>query len=150
MLAVVVSDVEVDGEFDFERRMLGSDPEQLRALAAWLLEQEVEEVVVESTAQYWKPVWGALGQHWKPIREKQQGARRKAGKLHLAQAESNRGAVAIPRAADRPTGARASHSAPSLPGRCSATSGSAGSGSGLSPTDHCRSRPHRSDISVGA
>ena len=91
MLAVVVSDLEVDGEFDFERRMLGSNPEQLRALAAWLLEQEVEEVVVESTAQYWKPVWEALEQHWKPIREKQQGARRKAGKLHLAQAESNRG-----------------------------------------------------------
>jgi transposase len=91
MLAVVVSDVEVDGEFDFERRMLGSNPEQLRALAAWLLEQEVEEVVMESTAQYWKPVWEALEQHWKPIREKQQGARRKAGKLHLAQAESNRG-----------------------------------------------------------
>ena len=43
MLAVVVSDVEVDGEFDFERRMLGSNPEQLRALAAWLLELEVEE-----------------------------------------------------------------------------------------------------------
>jgi transposase len=91
MLAVVVSDVEVDGEFDFERRMLGSNPEQLRALAAWLLEQEVEEVVMESTAQYWKPVWEALEQHWKLIREKQQGARRKAGKLHLAQAESNRG-----------------------------------------------------------
>jgi transposase len=91
MLAVVVSDVEVDGEFDFERRMLGSNPEQLRALAAWLLEQEVEEVVMESTAQYWKPVWEALEQHWKPIREKQHGARRKAGKLHLAQAESNRG-----------------------------------------------------------
>jgi transposase len=91
MLAVVVSDVEVDSEFDFERRMLGSNPEQLRALAAWLLEQEVEEVVMESTAQYWKPVWEALEQHWKPIREKQQGARRKAGKLHLAQAESNRG-----------------------------------------------------------
>jgi len=91
MLAVVVSDVEVDGEFDFERRTLGSNPEQLRALAAWLLEQEVEEVVMESTAQYWKPVWEALEQHWKPIREKQQGARRKAGKLHLAQAESNRG-----------------------------------------------------------
>jgi len=47
MLAVVVSDVEVEGEFDFERGMLGSNPEQLRALAAWLLEQEVEEVVME-------------------------------------------------------------------------------------------------------
>ena len=50
MLAVVVSDVEVDGEYRFERRMFGSNPEQLRSLAAWLLEQEVEEVVMESTA----------------------------------------------------------------------------------------------------
>jgi hypothetical protein len=33
MLAVVVSDVEVDGEFRFERRMFGSNPEQLRSLA---------------------------------------------------------------------------------------------------------------------
>jgi hypothetical protein len=52
MLAVVVSDVEVDAEFQFERRMFGSNPEQLRALATWLLEQEAEEVVMESTAQY--------------------------------------------------------------------------------------------------
>jgi hypothetical protein len=50
MLAVVVSDVEVDGEYEFERRLFGSSPEQLRSLAEWLLEQEVEEVVMESTA----------------------------------------------------------------------------------------------------
>jgi hypothetical protein len=37
--------------------MFGSNPEQLRSLAAWLLEQEVEEVVMESTAQYWRPCW---------------------------------------------------------------------------------------------
>jgi transposase len=91
MLAVVVSDVEVDGEFRFERRMFGSNPEQLRSLAAWLLEQEVEEAVMESTAQYWKPVWEALERYWKPIREKREGARRKSGTLHLAQAQSNRG-----------------------------------------------------------
>src|SRR6478672_2018531 len=91
MLAVVVSDVEVDGECRFERRMFGSNPEQLRSLAAWLLEQEAEEVVMESTAQYWKPVWGALERYWKPIREKREGARRKSGTLHLAQAQSNRG-----------------------------------------------------------
>src|SRR5580692_2441976 len=57
MLAVVVSDVEVDGQYQFERRTFGSNPEQLRSLAAWLVEQQVEEVVMESTAQYWKPVW---------------------------------------------------------------------------------------------
>src|ERR1700732_4134467 len=91
VLAVVVSDVEVDGEYHFERRMFGSNPEQLRSLAAWLLEQEAEEVVMESTAQYWKPVWGALERYWKPLREKREGARRRSGTLHLAQAQSNRG-----------------------------------------------------------
>jgi transposase len=91
MLAVVVSDVEIETEYQFERRMFGGNPEQLRSLAAWLLEQEAEEVVMESTAQYWKPVWEALERYWKPIREKQEGARRKSGTLHLAQAESNRG-----------------------------------------------------------
>src|SRR5262249_37578807 len=91
MLAVVVSDVEIDGEFYFERRMFGSNPEQLRSLVAWLLEQEVEEVVMESTAQYWRPVWGALERYWKPFREKREGARRRSGTLHLAQAQSNRG-----------------------------------------------------------
>jgi transposase len=91
MLAVVVSDVEVDGEHQFERRMFGSNPEQLRSLAAWLVEQEAEEVVMESTAQYWKPVWEVLERYWKPLREKREGARRRSGTLHLAQAQSNRG-----------------------------------------------------------
>jgi transposase len=91
VLAVVVSNVEIEGEYQFERRMFGSNPEQLRALAAWLLEQEAEEVVMESTAQYWKPVWEALERYWKPIREKRESASRRSGKLHLAQAQSNRG-----------------------------------------------------------
>jgi hypothetical protein len=46
VLAVVVSDVEIESEYQFERRMFGSNPEQLRSLAAWLLEQETEEVVM--------------------------------------------------------------------------------------------------------
>ena len=91
ILAVVVSNVEVDGDFHFERRVFGSNPEQLRSLAAWLLEQEVEEAVMESTAQYWRPVWGALERYWKSICEKREGARRRSGTLHLAQAQSNRG-----------------------------------------------------------
>src|SRR5229473_2032377 len=91
MLAVVASDVEIESEYQFERRMFGSNPEELRSLAAWLVEQEVEEVVMESTAQYWKPVWGALERYWKPIREKREGASRRSGTLHLAQAQSNRG-----------------------------------------------------------
>ena len=91
MLAVVVSDVEGDGEYQFERRLFGSNPEQLRSLAEWLLEQEVEEAVMESTAQYWKPVWGALERFWKPMRQKREGAGPMSGALHLAQAQSNRG-----------------------------------------------------------
>src|SRR5258708_16500048 len=74
MLAVVVSDVEVDGEYQFEQRPFGSSPEQLGSLAEWLLEQEAEEVVMESTAQYWKPAWGALERYWKPNRQNGQAA----------------------------------------------------------------------------
>src|SRR5881398_1049487 len=81
MLAVVVSEVEIEGAYEFERRMFGSSPDQLRSLAAWLLEQEVEEVVMESTAQYWKPVWAALERYWKPLREKREGASRRSGTL---------------------------------------------------------------------
>ena len=91
MLAVVVSDVEIESEFQFERRMFSSNPEQLRSLAAWLVEQKTEEIVMESTAQYWKPVWETLERHWKPLCEKREGARRRSGTLHLAQALSNRG-----------------------------------------------------------
>jgi transposase len=91
MLAVVVTDVEIDSEYQFEQRRFGSNPEQLRSLAAWLLEQEAEEVVMESTAQYWKPVWEALERCWKPICETRKVARRKSGTLHLAQALSNHG-----------------------------------------------------------
>jgi hypothetical protein len=46
MLAVVVCDVEVDDEYQFARRMFGGNPQQLRALAAWLLDEGVEEAVI--------------------------------------------------------------------------------------------------------
>jgi transposase len=91
MLHVVVSDVEVDGEYEFTRRIFGSYPEGLRSLAAWLVEQQVEEVVMESTAQYWKPVWGMLERYWKPICQSRENALATSGTLHLAQALSNRG-----------------------------------------------------------
>lgn len=41
----------------------------------WLIESGVQEAVMESTAQYWKPVWAELEPHCS---------------LHLAQAQSNR------------------------------------------------------------
>ena len=92
MLAVVVADVEVEGEYQFERRTVGTSPAQLRALAEWLVEHEVEEVVMESTAQYWRPVWEALERYWQPRRRRREDAGPMSGTLHLAQAQSNRGA----------------------------------------------------------
>jgi transposase len=92
MLAVVVSDVEVAGEYQFERRRFGSSPDQLRSLAAWFAEREVEEVVMESTAQYWRPVWETLERYWQRQRRMRADARAGAGTLYLAQAQSNRGA----------------------------------------------------------
>src|SRR6476619_432217 len=91
MLAVVVADVDVDGDFHFERQKVGTTPADLRGLAAWLVEHEVEEVVMESTAQYWRPGWEALEQHWRPRRRAREGAAPVSGTLHLAQAQSNRG-----------------------------------------------------------
>src|SRR5215469_12691970 len=90
-LAVVVADVEVDDEYQFERRWYGSTPEHLRLLSEWLVEQQVEEVVMESTAQYWKPLWSVLERDWKPSSQKREGAGKMSGTLHLAQALSNRG-----------------------------------------------------------
>jgi len=75
MLAVVIADVAREGEFQFERRKFGATESELRQLAMWLTEHRVREAVMESTAQYWKPVWQQLeGQC----------------ELYLAQAHSNR------------------------------------------------------------
>jgi transposase len=89
MLAVVVADVAGEGEYQFERRKFGASGEQLRLLAEWLVANEIEEVVMESTAQYWKPVWGALERDWQPV-SRTRGAGAKSGSLLLAQAKSNR------------------------------------------------------------
>jgi transposase len=91
MLAVVVTDVEIDGQYHFERQKVRTSPADLRRLAGWLVEREVEEVVMESTAQYWRPVWEALEQYWRPQRRACADAARMSGTLHLAKAQSNRG-----------------------------------------------------------
>jgi len=90
-LAVVLADVGAGEEYQFERRWYGGNPEQLRALSEWLIVQQVEEVVMESTAQYWRPVWEALERYWKSRWQSRAGASRMSGTLHLAQALSNRG-----------------------------------------------------------
>ena len=71
MLAVMVADVEAEGDYHFERLKVGTSPAQLRALADWLVEREVDEVVMESTAQYWRPVWEAPELHWRPKRTRE-------------------------------------------------------------------------------
>ena len=90
MLAVVLWVLDQYGQHQWERRQFGTSPAQLRLLADWLLEQQVEEVVLESTAQYWKPVWAALERYWQAAFQKRRGARPTSGRLHLAQAQSNR------------------------------------------------------------
>ena len=50
MLAVVVADVEVEGDYHFERHKVGTSPAELHALAGWLVERQVDEVVMESTS----------------------------------------------------------------------------------------------------
>ena len=90
MLAVAVAEVAGGGEFEFERVTFSTTPEQLKAMAQWFLEHGVQEVVMESTAQYWKPVWEALERYWQPACQKQTDAHPMTGSLHLAQAQSNR------------------------------------------------------------
>src|SRR5688572_831241 len=68
MLAVVIADVSVEGEYQFERRKVGTSPSELCRLAEWFVAEQVEEVVMESTAQYWRPVWATLEQVWRPKR----------------------------------------------------------------------------------
>ena len=68
----------------FERRLVGTTPDQLRALVTWLVERDVEEVVMESTAQYWRPVWDALERHWQSARRTRADAGPTSGALHLA------------------------------------------------------------------
>jgi transposase len=91
MMAVVVADVEGEGNYQFERRKFGATPGELHVLAQWLDQQGVEEVVMESTAQYWRPLWGTLEQYWRPARQQREGASQKSGTLHLCQAKSNHG-----------------------------------------------------------
>ena len=91
MLAVVVADVEVEGEWLFMRRQFGATPSELQLLSAWLIEHAIEEVVMESTAQYWRPVWDALEHDWQPVARRRDDAGPTSGALHLAQAQSNHG-----------------------------------------------------------
>jgi transposase len=60
----------------FETRRFGTGASERQHLVSWLQERKIHEIVMESTAQYWKPIWLDLEPHFQ--------------KLHLAQAQSNR------------------------------------------------------------
>ena len=75
LMVVVVRQVAGRREHDVQRHRFGTSSSDLHRLTAWLREQGVEEAVMESTAQYWKPVWYELEPHMR---------------LQLAQAFSNR------------------------------------------------------------
>jgi transposase len=64
MLAVMVR-CERDGEVAYEKRKFGTTRSEIGHLAAWLQSQQVPEVVMESTAQYWRPVWYGLEPHFR-------------------------------------------------------------------------------------
>ena len=61
---------------EFQCRRFGTGSSERKHLVSWLRQGGVTEVVMESTAQYWKPIWLDLEPHFL--------------KLHLAQAHSNR------------------------------------------------------------
>ena len=63
MLAVVVRR-DQDGQPQYEKRKFGTTRKEILALAAWLQHGQVSEVVMESTAQYWRPVWYGLEPHF--------------------------------------------------------------------------------------
>lgn len=75
VLMVVVTDAATQ-EWEFASRRFGTAAGEREHLVAWLQERGVQEIVMESTAQYWKPIWLELEPHF--------------GRLHLAQAHSNR------------------------------------------------------------
>ena len=74
LLVVVLADASTP-EVMLQSRRFGTGAAELQHLSAWLSQNGVTEAVMESTAQYWKPVWMELEPHLR---------------LHLAQAQSNK------------------------------------------------------------
>ncbi len=59
MLAVVVA-LLGEQEIEYRQRKFGTSYGELEELTEWLRQQQVGEIAMESTAQYWRPVWLAL------------------------------------------------------------------------------------------
>ena len=64
MLAVVTR--RQSGEqIEYRKRKFGTTRGEIEHLKAWLQTEVVDEVVMESTAQYWRPVWYGLERYFK-------------------------------------------------------------------------------------
>jgi transposase len=72
---LAASEDPVGDPVSFECAKFGAGASERHRLIAWLQQRHVQELVLESTAQYWKPIWLDLEPHFQ---------------LHLAQAHSNR------------------------------------------------------------
>lgn len=77
VLMVVVGDGGQEEKMELQRHRFGANPGELKKLGEYLRGLEVAEVCMESTAQYWKPVWAELEE--------------RGFYLELAQAQSNQG-----------------------------------------------------------
>ena len=74
LLVVVIAEA-AKPDVPLQSRRFGTGSKELHHLSAWLSQYGVREAVMESTAQYWKPVWMEL---------------ESSMRLHLAQAQSNK------------------------------------------------------------
>jgi len=80
MQAVVVRLVR-NGQVVYEQRKFGGTVSEILMMRDWLQELGVEEVAMESTAQYWRPVWywleGKFGLHLcHPLQNRAKGGRK--------------------------------------------------------------------------
>src|SRR6202789_1192197 len=64
MLAVVVRRPAGE-QVEYRKRKFGTTRREIQHLGAWAGVQGVGEVVMESTAQYWRPVWYGLEPHFR-------------------------------------------------------------------------------------
>jgi transposase len=64
MLAVVIRR-QTGEQTEYEKRKFGTTRAEIEHVGAWLQAQAVSEVVMESTAQYWRPVWYGLEAHFR-------------------------------------------------------------------------------------
>jgi len=64
MLAVVVRG-QLGESIEYRQRKFGTTRSEIEHLSAWLQSEGVSEVVMESTAQYWRPVWYGLEGHFR-------------------------------------------------------------------------------------